>query len=99
MELTPKVELLIDNLRKTGYDVWIVPDISSDAACMTNTSKIFVYKNGTMLEGSICSSCKRLSHDESSILSCIINLANKIKDAEKKKGEKIYVRRLQYHEQ
>ena len=87
MELTPKVELLIDNLRKTGYDVWIVPDISSDVARMTNTSKIFVYKNGTTLEGSICSSYRRLSHDESIILSCISNLANKIEEVMDYKGQ------------
>ena len=85
MELTPKVELLIDNLRKTGYDVWIVPDISSDVACMTNTSKIFIYKNGITLEATICPSYMGLSHDESSVLSCINNLANKIEEAEKRK--------------
>ena len=85
MELTPKVELLIDNLRKTGYDVWIVPDISSDVARMTNTSKIFVYKNGTTLEAPICPSYSRPSQDESIILSCISNLANKIEEAEKRK--------------
>ena len=83
MELTPKVELLIDNLRKTGYDVWIVPDISSDVARMTN--KIFIYKNGITLEAPICPSYRGLSHDESSMLSCINNLANKIEEAEKRK--------------
>ena len=85
MELTPKVELLIDNLRKTGYDVWIVPDISSDVARMTNMSKIFIYKNGITLEAPICPSYRGLSHDESSMLSCINNLANKIEEAEKRK--------------
>ena len=59
MELTPKVELLIDNLRKTG--------------------------NGTTLEAPICPSYRELSHDESSMLTCINNLANKIEEAEKRK--------------
>lgn len=85
MELTPKVELLIGNLRKTGYDVWIVPDMSSDVARMTNTSKIFVYKNEITLEAPICPSYRGLSHDESSMLSCINNLANNIEEAEKRK--------------